>query len=137
MYDKYNFSEYREYLKKLKDKNIRIEGDIINIYEMRSRKRKKLQIVLGNIKSDQIADKHLKNEHLNVYLPKEILDEENYDFFKIGNTISLTTKVHKYRRQMKYGIITTDYGISYLNKSKINLIKKVGDQNDIFQIKTV
>lgn len=65
MYDKYNFSEYREYLKKLKDKNIRIEGDIINIYEMRSRKRKKLQIVLGNIKSDQIADKHLKNEHLN------------------------------------------------------------------------
>ena len=34
MYDKYNFSEYREYLKKLKDKNIRIEGDIINIYEM-------------------------------------------------------------------------------------------------------
>lgn len=137
MYDKYNFSEYREYLKKLKDKNIRIEGDIINIYEMRSRKRKKLQIVLGNIKSDQIADKHLKNEHLNVYLPKEILDEENYDFFKIGNTISLTAKVRKYRRQMKYGIITTDYGISYLNKSKINLIKKVGDQNDIFQIKTV
>ena len=137
MYDKYNFSEYREYLKKLKDKNIRIEGDIINIYEMRSRKRKKLQIVLGNIKSDQIADKHLKNEHLNVYLPKEILDEENYDFFKIGNTISLTAKVHKYRRRMKYGIITTDYGISYLNKSKINLIKKVGDQNDIFQIKTV
>ena len=137
MYDKYNFSEYREYLKKLKDKNIRIEGDIINIYEMRSRKRKKLQIVLGNIKSDQIADKHLKNEHLNVYLPKEILDEENYDFFKIGNTISLTAKVHKYRRQMKYGIITTDYGISYLNKSKINLIKKVSDQNDIFQIKTV
>jgi|GEM_PF-7047336 hypothetical protein len=137
MYDKYNFSKYREYLKKLKDKNIRIEGDIINIYEMRSRKRKKLQIVLANIKSDQIADKHLKNEHLNVYLPKEILDEENYDFFKIGNTISLIAKVHKYRRQMKYGIITTDYGISYLNKSKINLIKKVGDQNDIFQIKTV
>lgn len=137
MYDKYNFSEYREYLKKLKDKNIRIEGDIINIYEMRSRKRKKLQIVLGSIKSDQIADKHLKNEHLNVYLPKEILDKENYDFFKIGNTISLTAKVHKYRRKMKYGIITTDYGISYLNKSKINLIKKVGDQNDIFQIKTV
>lgn len=128
MYDKYNFTNYREYLKPLKNKNIRIEGVILNMKRLRNKKNYKTEVTLGNLKCDQISQKHLTNEHLNLSLLPQIANDN--EIFQVGNTISVVAKVNKYTRSAKNGIITVDYGIKYLNKSKINLIKKRSDSYD-------